>query len=48
MIFNAWEDRRRLYVLAMMAAKEIRYRAEDFGGEEVFYWTAADAPPREV
>lgn len=32
----------RLYVAALMCAKECRYRAEDFGGEEWYYWTTEE------
>lgn len=35
-------DFRTLYVAALMCAKECRYRAEDYGGEEWYYWTCGD------
>lgn len=35
-------DFARLYVAAMMCAKECRYRAEDWGGEAWFYWTTGE------
>lgn len=43
-IYELWDERdfAKLYVAAMLCAKECRYRAEDFGGEEWRYWTWAD------
>ncbi|MGN0884796.1 MAG: hypothetical protein ACI4P6_06325 [Candidatus Spyradosoma sp.] len=43
-IYELWDecDFEKLYVAAMLCAKECRYRAEDFGGEEWRYWTRAD------
>lgn len=39
-------DFKKLYVAAMLCAKECRYRAEDWGGEAWFYWTMADLPAK--
>lgn len=43
-IYELWDERdfAKLYVAAMLCAKECRYRAEDFGGEGWWYWTRAD------